>query len=707
MGGFILKRSISLILTLLMLITFVIPVNALEGYDKELENAIKKAKSLFSITNNLDKFEYYINSYSSTVEYYLRWYDSTEKFGGVEVTIDSDGMVKSYYRYNYNIERDQNTLPKLSKEKGLDIANSFLKKVAPELFDKVKHVDRSQPLNVYDRAYYYDFYRIENDVPFYQNNISVSVDNMTEEVQSYNCYWDKNLKIDDKAGIIGLENGKKAYADKIGLKLVYKLEYSDREYKPYLVYTSLSNNKVIDAKTGEPVSIYNYIRYADEYGLENAKAKDSVASEEINLSPEEQDAVSKAKDIITKEDAEKTARQILKIGNEYKLNSINLYTEWYNKNDFIWNMHFGNKEDSSISISIDAKNKELKNFYKYIPYSEKEAVKYDREQLQKKAEEFIKKVQGDKFNSIELMEIDEPIFRPLSEEKPRQHYFSYIRKIGNAYFQGNGFNLNIDAVTGEITSYDYNWYKGQLPSADKAINLDKAYEILYNRIGMELQYVKDDNIPYDEQEKQQNAKLVYAIKKDKPLNIDAFSGELLYGLGRPYKENTVSQYSDIENSYAKMQIEALAKYGISLPGDKFNPKENIKQKDFLYLILKAKSYYYDISYEDKDFIEKLYKYLVNENIVKENEKSPEAILTREETTKFIVRALGYNKVADIKDIYKLSFKDANKVDPELTGYVAIATGLGLVEGDNDNFNPKANMTREQAAVVIYNLLNVK
>ena len=63
-------------------------------------------------------------------------------------------------------------------------------------------------------------------------------------------------------------------------------------------------------------------------------------------------------------------------------------------------MYFTNKDESSISISIDAKNKELISFYKYIPYEEKAEVKYNREQLQKKAEEFIKKVQ--KINLTQL-----------------------------------------------------------------------------------------------------------------------------------------------------------------------------------------------------------------------------------------------------------------------------------------------------------------
>ncbi len=700
------KRSISLILTLLMLFTFVMPASALEGYDKELEGVIKKAKTVFNIPDAFDKFEYHISSYSSNVEYYLRWYDSTEKAGGLEVTIDSDGMIKSYYKYNYNVQREENALPKISREQGLEIANKFLEKVVPELADKVTYVENNDPLNVRDRVHYYNYYGIVNEVPFYQNNMYVNIDNMTGEVQSFNCYWEKNIKFDTIDGIMGLEDAQKAYADKIGLKLVYKLEYRDGEMTPYTVYTSLYSSKSIDAKTGEPVSFNNYIRYAnDGVATKEMAANDSVAGG-VTLSPEELEAISKAKEIISKEEAEKTARQLIQISSEYKLSNINLYSVWNEKDSYTWSMYFTNKDENNISISIDAKNKELKSFYKYTPYSEKEEVKYDREQLQKKAEEFIKKVHKDKFDSVELLDVNEPIVRPLSEEKPRQQYFTFIRKAGDAYFQGNGFNLNVNGVTGEITSFDYNWYKGQLPSTAKAIGLDKAYEILFNKIGMELQYVKD-NVSYDEQEREQNAKLIYAIKGDKPLNIDAFTGELLYGLNRPYKDSTVSQYTDIEDSYARTQIETLAKFGISLSGDKFSPKANIKQKEFLYLLLKAKSYYYDISDQDKDFIEKLYKYMINEKIVKENEKSPESIITKEEAAKYIVRALGYEKVANINEIYKLSFKDANKVSPELMGYVAIATGLGIVEADGDNLNPKSNMTREQAAVVLYNLLNAK
>ncbi|WP_422717878.1 S-layer homology domain-containing protein [Gottschalkia purinilytica] len=58
-------------------------------------------------------------------------------------------------------------------------------------------------------------------------------------------------------------------------------------------------------------------------------------------------------------------------------------------------------------------------------------------------------------------------------------------------------------------------------------------------------------------------------------------------------------------------------------------------------------------------------------------------------------------------MYKLDFKDADKISPELRGYVAIAQGLGIISGNNGNFNPTDNLTREQGIIVVYNMLNLQ
>ena len=65
----------------------------------------------------------------------------------------------------------------------------------------------------------------------------------------------------------------------------------------------------------------------------------------------------------------------------------------------------------------------------------------------------------------------------------------------------------------------------------------------------------------------------------------------------------------------------------------------------------------------------------------------------------------YNEVAEIKGIYNCPFKDVDEIDPDLIGYVTIASGLKIVNGYNGNINPKGEMTRAEVAVMIFNYLS--
>jgi hypothetical protein len=202
-------------------------------------------------------------------------------------------------------------------------------------------------------------------------------------------------------------------------------------------------------------------------------------------------------------------------------------------------------------------------------------------------------------------------------------------------------------------------------------------------------------------------KLVYSPKRDKPLIFDANNGAILNYDGQPYKEVKPANYSDISGHFAEKQIAALADNGVALEGTTFKPDSNITQKDFLYLI--AKSLHYD-SYvpfgakDEKSETDKLYAFLTREGIIKGNEKAPDSLVTKEDGVKFIIRALKYDKVADIKGIYICTFKDKSKINSDLIGYVAIAQGLKIVNGSDGYFNPKKNLTRAEGAIVIYNYM---
>lgn len=699
------KKVLSLILSLLMVVTILSPIKGYADFDKELQGAITKAKELFNITEEYDKFDYHVNGYDGKTRFSLSWNDSNEKLRGIRVTMDSKGEVLNYYK-----ERDYNReykpkLAKVSKSDAVDTALEFIKKVNPDVLNNIKYVDSNRPQNVNSDAYYINFVREENDLLFKTNSIEVSIDNMTGEVINYYYNWDDSLIFPSPDNIISLDEAKEIFKDEIGLKLMYKLNYDDG-VKPYLVYSTL-NNRYIDAITGEIVK-NDYRYYFDEV----ATVEKSADSALQNLSPEELSAIKDMEGLLSDTEAEKIARDFLEIDESYTLRYNNLSSDYRNKGEFIWHMNFEIEEEDNYSyrsISIDAKTGDILSFSKHEKYDEKEVVKYDKDKAFEIAKDYISQMSEEKASLVQYADWNEPIIvEPLREEdKPRRLSFRFVRYENDAYLLDDGFNVTIDTITGDVVSYSQSWYKGELPSTENVMDLDQAHEALFNEIGMNLEYTIIPQIYYEiKEDTEKKVNLLYGINNDKPLIIDPYNGNVLDYRGKEYIEETIVKYDDIENSYGKSQIEILAQYGISLPGDKFNPKNDIVQREFLYLLAKAGNYYINEKYNDSEEFDKiLYNRLKSEGIIMEDEISPEAKVTREDAVKFAIRSIKYDKVAEIEGIFLVNFKDNDKITKGLEGYIAIAQGLGIVNGSNGYFYPDKNLTKEQGAIVIYNLLN--
>lgn len=81
---------------------------------------------------------------------------------------------------------------------------------------------------------------------------------------------------------------------------------------------------------------------------------------------------------------------------------------------------------------------------------------------------------------------------------------------------------------------------------------------------------------------------------------------------------------------------------------------------------------------------------------------PDAGITREEFVKIIVAAFGLNDISAICNFLDVSPEDWSY------SYIATAQKYGLVSGkENNTFSPKAGITREEAAVIIYNTAKFK
>ncbi|MBP1962319.1 S-layer homology domain-containing protein [Paenibacillus aceris] len=195
--------------------------------------------------------------------------------------------------------------------------------------------------------------------------------------------------------------------------------------------------------------------------------------------------------------------------------------------------------------------------------------------------------------------------------------------------------------------------------------------------------------------------------------------------------NSFSTYTVVENkvsfedtasvkAWAGRQIQVAAAKGI-LEGraeNAFDPNGFVTRAEFAKMIVKtfalenasATENFDDVS--DSDWYKVYVASAVKNGIVNGKEAGkfdPNGQITRAEMAVMSSRALALKGVsltpAKVDEALK-GFTDSSEINSSLKDGVALAASEGIIIGEEGNtFNPNANSTRAQAAVVIYRLLN--
>jgi len=683
------KRFIFLLVAALLLGGLPMDVFSETAFNKELEVVILRVKELFSIPDEYDTFNSQVNSSGSNVYFYLNWSDSNNKLENISLSTDSQGNIISFNKYNPVYKEPETKLPNFSREQAQEKAEAFIKRVDQKAFNELKLEENTSPINSYDNDYNFNFTRVVNNIPYPDNSINVNVNKYTGEINNYYTNWERDIVFPKADNIIALENAKQAYKDEIGLQLMYKSSYRlfktidlIQETNYYLAYSTINNNKVIDAITGRAITLgfYGYGR-----GSSNEKTMDSELQ---SITPQERAEIDKLSGIKDVEEIEKQAREILGLDSTYTLQNKNIYSSYKNSGEFQWSLYFNKKVDDNTSITADitinAKTAELLGFYKDIKYNPDAKATITRSEALALAKDYINKVQPARVNQVELVEED-------LKDGQLSYYFRFIRKTDEIYVESDSIQVAVGAVNKDIQSYTLDWFNGMLPPMGEAISLGRAYEVLFNDVGYELKYATVYDYEKPEGENKE-IKLVYSVNPSKPSIINAHTGELLDYSGELYTENKTIEYIDLDKSYAKDKINTLSEYGVAFSSNEFKPKDKIKQRDYIYLLFKSMNSYRT---ETEAEIEKIYQELTNLGIIKEGEKGLDRIVTKEEAVKFAIRAMNYGKVAEIPNIYADLFPDSSEISPSLKGHINIAFGLGIINGDGSGMiKPLNELKRE-------------
>lgn len=760
------KKIITIVLSLIMIISLAVPtfaepqaveateINLISKKENGLEEAIKAVKRKIDIPEETLFENYSVYNQNGENIWYLHWRDNESDIS-LSVNITDKGKITSYNYYKpYNYS--EMSFPQVTEEQALEKAKDFIRLVAPEgALSKVQKQDNIQnPLTNY--FYYFNFYRSIEGVPYYNNNINISVNSKTGEIYNYNNNMEDDLVFPDSKQVISLNAGEKAYANELGLKLIYQYNY-DYKNKKLIIYPTYSpkfnnNTYAIHAMTGAKIrTSYPYTgRYDSEYSMDNMKEEAQMAAggaREPELTKEEIDAAKEQSILLSEKDAEKIARDLteMSLDQDFTLRNWNLNKNWPIQDEYIYNLNFIKEIKESVKteeavtsfpetlrarITINAKTGEVLSFNTNYPYNDEDPI-FDEDSSKTAVEEFLVGFIGDRFEQVEYQDPkDSEFYYQEDDQKEPQKYFtfSYTRKVNDTLFPGNTINVGFDAVNGKVTNFNMTWFNVDFPGIENIISMEDANRALFEKAGLELQYKKinknDEIIPIpmpmpkvdvvkdiiEENPKADESTLilVYVLKAGKSYTLDANTGDLLDYNGKPIKDEVIPEYTDLSGHFSEKQVMQLAKYGIiNFKGPEFKPRDEITQKDFMMILSKIVNRHYipflnqDSTQED---IDEMYKLLIREGILKDGEKAPLATVLREDAVKFIIRVLKYDKIADIEGIFNVSFKDKDEISPGLEGYIAIASGLNIISGANGNFNPQKTLTRGEAAVMIYNCL---
>jgi hypothetical protein len=525
------KKLIALLTAFVLLAgIFQIPSAAFAEDKSELtlKQAIEIAKTTLGIKTEGFEFS---SSYAENQNGYniwsLNWNNNKTTNESINVSLDAATGKILTLNWWTPYEQPKSRVPKHTRAEAQKTAQDIAAKFQMDLFKQTKLSEDNNDIyyNKYSDTYHFNFVRVYDGIDVPSNNIIVELDKNTLKVRSFSVNWDKG-SLPSKANAFSLDKAKQIFKDKVGLELTYNLVYNNSNNEPsvILAYTLKNRNVPIDAISGELLNT-SIIRPLFN---ESMAADKAVPTGAVVITPEEQAELEKNNSYITKEDAEKVARQYVTIGDNMKLERANLYPGYYKQNAS-WNLEwrYSKAEDNTyryISVQVDAVTKEVKGFnISDSSYDQsKDKTKIEKAQAKKSAEDFLSKIQPEKFKKTQYRESDDPYgFMPYNDNYYR---FNFIRVENGVPCPSNSLFVGVNAITGEITSYNTNWQDLTFPAVDKAITLDKAYELLFNKVKFEMQYVQNYKNTNDYQSRE--LRLAYVLE-NMPILIDANNSIML------------------------------------------------------------------------------------------------------------------------------------------------------------------------------------
>ncbi len=267
------------------------------------------------------------------------------------------------------------------------------------------------------------------------------------------------------------------------------------------------------------------------------------------------------------------------------------------------------------------------------------------------------------------------IYKPLTEGSKQSVAAAFVASLTSTAEGGGDIELIIKKYAADIDREKLNALLAAGDEEELKLFAYDYFGVTGEEIGDVYEYV-DSSLMYD---KKSGARLVYSCYAQDTQFVSPFTGKQLNYDGTEYvKVNTEYTYDDIAGHWAEGIISKLSDIGVGFEGGKFEPEKKVSADDF------------------KRLAEGLGMYSALDAGYTEGE------LMRIGAIRYVVKSLGYQKVAELPDIYRTDFVDNDEIKKEDLGYTAIAKALGIVSGSGSKIRVYDGMTRAEAVCILVN-----
>ncbi|MDW7670605.1 MAG: S-layer homology domain-containing protein [Bacillota bacterium] len=681
----------------------------------------------------------------------LYWYlNEPMAYANASVTLDAGtGQILDMNQDRGSYQEPQRSPLTLTREEAKVIGDAFINKLIP---GKLAQMNLRDSQEAYMTVFYggpyqyaFNYVRMIDGIVYDANFANVNVDGSTGEIKWFSQRWEETPDLPDREGIISADQAKDLFSELMQLELFYLPLRSEFMYEPipknfrlaYRMNTMMGN--MINAKTGKPV---------DWSGQEDAlqmMEKDLTTAQKASISRQAQPVIP-SEAPMGQQEAEDLARTfaLAFLESDIDIQSIN-YIEgdqyWESAGRKAWNIDFtvtvpveeGAGQDavrkppySNGRIMINALTGELIafNWWQSIegPYGSTDDPIISWEQGYDIAIETIEKYHPGRINDVRTvlrnMQVQEVMDGQMM--KPTEYYYNFPRVIAGVLFDENNLSVNVNARTGKVTNYYDRWSDElTLPRADQVMGAERALELLLANYQLELAYFRY-NPSYDYVNPQYETKLVYRwMPRESTANypyIDATTGTSLDYNGRALPERDAQGFeARITGHWVERTARLMAQQGI-IDTAHFSPDEPVTRIDAVKMMVKARGTDYygpmmdkggegvefvDVPEADEDYryIEWAIRYGYIDILPEEFQR--DANITREEMAVMMARFMGYRQLAEVKDIFRVSYSDAGNIDDSALGAVAINSGLGVISRRNSVYRPKDDTTMAEMVEMLY------